>query len=407
MDIPNESSCNVSMSVELRTLETAIADFDREADDDFVDPRRLSAAIDRLQGKLCRVVAAARTRGDHLLAGQSACTWVASQCQMSKTAAADRLCVGEQLNNLPEIGRALSSGEIGYQAAAVICHLSEQVGEKREYIDQAAWIGYAQRFSLKDLRYLTYEARVRWDCEGFEHQTEEDNELRSLDLSETTGGMYRLDAWLDPVGGAALKAAIESLSNPLGADDTRTAKQRRADALVEMAQHAMDEGRLPRRNGARPHISVNTTLEGLKGELGGVASQLGSGLPISSKTVQRLACDGTLHRVIKAGSVVVDVGRATRTVSASQWRALKARHRTCAAPECDRPINMTSPHHIEFWARGGKSDLPNLLPLCYHHHRLVHEGGWQVIRAGQGVKFIPPERVIPRRARGPGMRWAA
>ena len=51
--------------------------------------------------------------------------------------------------------------------------------------------------------------------------------------------------------------------------------------------------------------------------------------------------------------------------------------------------------------------LPNLLPLCHHHHRLVHEGGWQVIRAGDGVQFIPPERVIPRRVRGPGMRWAA
>src|SRR5437016_3051669 len=159
MDIPNESSYNVSMSAELRMLETAIADFDREADDDFVDTRRLSAAIDRLQGKLCRVVAAARTRGDHLL-----------------------------------------------------------VGQKRQYIDQDHWISYAERFSLKDLRYLTYEARVRWDCEGFERQTEEDFELRSLDLSETTGGMYRLDAWLDPVGGAALKAAIESLSNPLGTE---------------------------------------------------------------------------------------------------------------------------------------------------------------------------------------------
>ena len=276
----------------------------------------------------------------------------------------------------------------------MICHLSDQVGEKRQYIDQEHWIGYAQRFSLKDLRYLTYEARVRWDCNGFEHQTEEDYELRSLDISETIGGMYRLDAWLDPVGGAALKAAIESLSNPLGAADHRTAKQRRADALVEMAQQAMDEGRLPRRNGARPHISVNTTIEGLKGELGEAASTLGSGMPISSKTVQRLACDSTLHRVIKADSVVVDVGRATRTVSASQWRALKARHRTCAAPECDRPINMTSPHHIEFWARGGRSDLPNLLPLCYHHHRLVHEAGWQVIRAGEGVKFIAPDRPI-------------
>ena len=128
MDIPNESSYNVSMSAELRTLETAIADFDREADDGFVDTRRLSAAIDRLQGKLCRVVAAARKRGDHLLAGQSACSWVAAQCQMSKTTAADRLCVGEQLRNLPGIAEALSAGQIGYQATAVICHLSEQVG---------------------------------------------------------------------------------------------------------------------------------------------------------------------------------------------------------------------------------------------------------------------------------------
>src|SRR3989475_4620334 len=117
------------MSVELENLESAIADFDREADDDFVDPRRLSAAIDRLQGKLCRVVAAARKRGDHLLAGQSACTWVAAQCQMSKTTAADRLCVGEQLRHLPGIVEALSAGQIGYQAAAGICRPRGQVGE--------------------------------------------------------------------------------------------------------------------------------------------------------------------------------------------------------------------------------------------------------------------------------------
>src|SRR5256885_167265 len=220
--MPNLSSYNSGMSAELRTLESAIADFDREADDDFVDPRRLSAAIDRLQGKLCLVLGAARKRGDHLLAGQSACTWVAVQCQMSKTTAADRLCVGEQLGNLPRIAEALSSGQIGYQAAAVICHLSEQVGEKRQYIDQEHWIVYAQRFSLKDLRYLTYEARVRWDCEGFEHQTEEDYELRSLDISETTGGMYRLDAWLHPAGRAAPQASLQAPANPLGPALPRT-----------------------------------------------------------------------------------------------------------------------------------------------------------------------------------------
>jgi hypothetical protein len=130
-------------------------------------------------------------------------------------------------------------------------------------------------------------------------------------------------------------------------------------------------------------------------------------MPISSKTVQRLACDGTLSRVLKADSVVVDVGRATRSVSSAQWRALKARHRTCAFPGCDRPVNWTNPHHIEFWARGGPNNLPNLLPLCHYHHRLVHEGGWQVVRAGESFKFIPPDHVLSRRVRGPGIRWAA
>src|SRR5438093_8225941 len=244
------------MSLELQALEDAARDFEREADLDFVDPRRLSAVIDRLQGALCTVVSRARKHGDHLLAGQSACSWVASQCQMSKTTAADRLCVGDQLSNLPRIAEALGSGQIGYQAAAVICHLSEQVGEKRQYIDQEHWIAYAQKFSLKDLRYLSYEARVRWDCEGFERQSEEDYELRSLDISETTGGMYRLDAWLDPVGGAALKAAIESLSNPLGAADHRTAKQRRADALVEAMHHAMGAGTLPRGRARRAGLAA-------------------------------------------------------------------------------------------------------------------------------------------------------
>jgi hypothetical protein len=59
------------MSVELRALEAAARDFDRQADDDCVDPKLLAAVVDRLQGKLCRVVAAATKRGDHMHAGKS------------------------------------------------------------------------------------------------------------------------------------------------------------------------------------------------------------------------------------------------------------------------------------------------------------------------------------------------
>src|SRR4029077_6212936 len=101
---------------DIERLEAAVADFDLLADDDFVDPRRLSVAIDRLQAKLCRVVHRAQKRGDHLLTGQSPCSFVASTCQLSRTSASDRLCVGEQLESLPRVASALRSGEIGYHA---------------------------------------------------------------------------------------------------------------------------------------------------------------------------------------------------------------------------------------------------------------------------------------------------
>src|SRR5256886_3989940 len=320
---------------ELERLKSAAHDFERDADNDFIDPKCLAAVIDLLQGKLCRVPDQARNRGDHLLAGQTACAWVSVTCLMSRAAAADRPCLGEQVDHLPRIAVALRSGQIGYQAPAVICHLSEQVGEKRESIDQEHWIDCARRFSIKDLRYLTYKAREVWDAEGFEKDNEEDYERRYLHLSEL-GRMYKLDALLDPQGAAALRAAIDSLNQPLGEDDVRSPKQRRADALAETVHQALDQGTLPRRHGIRPHINVNTSIEALKGELGTAftsplagevgaqrrvgGSELDNGMPVSSKTVQRLACDGTLCRVLKADSVAIDVGRATRAGSPAQRR---------------------------------------------------------------------------------------
>jgi hypothetical protein len=104
---------------------------------------------------------------------------------------------------------------------------------------------------------------------------------------------------------------------------------------------------------------------------------------------------------------VIDVGRATRAVSPPQKRALRTRDKHCQFPGCDRPVSWTSPHHVEFWSRGGPTKLSNLVSLCYFHHRCVHEGGWQVVKAAQGFKFIPPERVVMRRARGSPVRWAA
>jgi hypothetical protein len=380
-----------------------------------VDPRELSELIDRLQAVLCRVVRDGVRRGDHLLEGKTANAWVRSTCRLTSSSAADRLCVGEQLEQMPRVAQAVRSGEIGYQAASVICHFRDRLGEDlRPNIDEDWWVEQARDSSIKNLRWLEEHTRYVVDPDSFDRQVEEDWEKRFLSISES-GGMFHLTGVLDREGGSALETAIESLSKRLGDDDGRTPKQRRADALTEIVHHAMDKGTLPRRHGVRPHISVHTTPEALEGRLGAPLSELGNGvfLPGSPRcgcagqAAQRLACDGTLHRVLKAGSLVIDVGRAHRTAQPAHWRGLKARHKTCAAPGCDRPLSWTQAHHVEFWEHGGHTNLHKMLPLCFHHHRLVHEGGWQVVLVGDRLEFIPPEAPVVSRRRWGERRWAA
>src|SRR5260370_25727847 len=106
-----------------------------------------------------------------------------------------------------------------------------------------------------------------------------------------------------------------------------------------------------------------------------------------------------MSRVLLADSMVIDGGKATRTGSAPRMGALRVRDKGCRVHGCDRPVNWSNPHHIIYRSRGGSDKLENLVLLCYYHHRQVHEGGWQVIKVGREFQFLPPERVVMRRAR--------
>ncbi|TME69540.1 MAG: DUF222 domain-containing protein, partial [Chloroflexi bacterium] len=178
---------------EMDRLELAARDFEREADDDLVDAGRLAGVIDRLQAKLCRVVDRGRRRGDYQVAGLSPASWVARTCGMSRTAAADRLCVGRQLENLPEVSRALAAGEIGYQSASVICHLREQLGDRWDPANEAETVGYARRFSVEHFRLLCRHARHAADPDGFDKDSEDDFERRWLKVSPMLDGMHAVD----------------------------------------------------------------------------------------------------------------------------------------------------------------------------------------------------------------------
>ena len=55
------------------------------------------------------------------------------------------------------------------------------------------------------------------------------------------------------------------------------------------------------------------------------------------------------------------------------------------------------PEGPSHWADGGETKMDNLVLLCRHHHRLVHEGGYGVRTTDRGIpKFTDPTgRTIP------------
>jgi hypothetical protein len=391
----------------LSKLQAAVREF-QTRDERRVDIKGLREAIDALEGEFAVEARELQASGDHLVGGNiTAGAWIGRICGMSKNSAADRLCVGEQLESLPRIAAALSSGEISYQSTSVLCHLRKQLGDRRDLFDEDDMLEHAHRYSIANLIKL---CRIAWHVvnpDGFFNEAEADFSRRRLHISMMADGMHAIDGVLDPVCGAAVRTALAALARPQGLEDERTRAQRMADALGEVVEHAMDEGKLPRRNGARPHVTVTTTLEGLKNEVGAAPADVELSLPISTRTLERITCDCTISRVLLADSMVIDVGRATRVVSGPANRALRARDRGCRFPGCDRPANWTQAHHLVAWSKGGKTDVAGLVLLCHFHHRLVHEGGWRAVKIVAELRFIPPDHHFLQRARGPGVRWAA
>ena len=61
--------------------------------------------------------------------------------------------------------------------------------------------------------------------------------------------------------------------------------------------------------------------------------------------------------------------------------------------------------HVKHWANGGETSLDNLVLVCPTHHRLVHEGGFDVRRLDDGAfRFTNPHGLTIRPPRGQGGR---
>ena len=233
---------------------------------------------------------------------------------------------------------------------------------------------------------------VRMEAEGIEGQGED---------TDVDGA---------PHGDASAEASVRALSQRVAYHETRG--QRRADALVRMAEHVLahaaqadSQGEdLADPGGARVELRLHVDVSALAlhsaphptpGAEDGDRAQTPRAVcelegphnrrtPVPIETARRLSCDAARVTILEGppppGELrgePLAVGRRTRTLPPAIQRALHARDGRCRFPSCTQVAYLHG-HHIQHWAEGGETALDNLIQLCRFHHRLVHEEQFQV-----------------------------
>lgn len=347
---------------------------------------RKRKAIDLMELSFAEDAAAFAATDDYDELGYiSPIDWIRFNCHMTNGAAADRVAVGKTMSRLPRSIEAVSHGEIGLAHVTVMARTAQALKDR---FDERPLIEYAREHTPGKFHFYCQHARHAADAEGYAEDEADQAQNRRLSLSTWIDGTMVLSGVLDAFGGAALRSALEPLAHRSGEHDHRDRGQRLADALVELASGGPE----------RAAIQVTSSVETLLGLAGAPAADMEFSLPISSKIVERLACDSNITRVLlDSESAVIDVGRAKRVVSGPARRALNARDGCCRWPGCDRPPSLSAAHHVVHWIHGGSTDLDNLILLCHRHHWMVHEGKWQLVRADDGRMLAIPPAVRFRR----------
>jgi hypothetical protein len=278
--------------------------------------------------------------------------------------------------------------------------------------------------SLERLAARARDLRNELDLAGVADREQKLRDRRQLHLIPQADGMTRLAGLLDPESAAIVTAAYDAATSPRRGgprfidveaqereqrllDDDRTTEQIALDAFVELIRIGTraDTGAVV---GVRkPGVTVHVTAEDLQAGLG-LGHIAGQGSAVSLATVERLGCElGIITVLLDASGQALDVGRNERLFTYRQRIALEARDGGCRFPGCDRPASWTEAHHIRLWSHGGATDVRDGILLCRHHHMLVHNNGWQVIRRGSDYLVVPPpsidpeQRPIPAPSRSP------
>lgn len=374
--------------------------------------------IEREIGELAAHIAAASCRWLGLVAefdrrnaheawGFHSCgAWIAWRCSIDPRSAREHVRISRALEELPLVREKFGCGELSYSKVRAITRIATPETED-ELVEMARFVtaaqldrlvrGFRRAVSLGSAeaahrdRFLSWE----WDEDGslcFRGRLAPEDGALFLKAIEAGCDAIREREEADSAASQGGSAEPEP-----GFMAQRPAPVNGADALMEVAERSLGGSSSPRPAAERHQVIVHADIEALAGEGEQAGCGLKEGPPICAESARRLACDSSLVSILHGPQGALDVGRKTRAVPPSMRRALDDRDEgRCRFPGCENH-HWVDAHHIVHWARGGETKLDNLVLLCGHHHRLVHEGGFGVARKADGALVFrrPDGMVVP------------
>ncbi len=295
--------------------------------------RELERAESRHTAARARYLAAFAAQGQYEADGQGTVrAWLKWQTQVTSGAAGGAVGWARRLAAHPVIDHALAAGELSASWARHLCTWTDRLPpEIRDSADQILREAAAEGMALRDLGDLAEEIyrRTRPPVPSGDGDDEDGAfEDRYLRVGVTFGGAGHTEGALTPGCAHALTTVLEALGKKAGPEDTRTAGQRRHDALEEACRRLIGGGMVPARAGQPTHLTVHMTLNQLRGlpaaseaEATWAAAQAATRPGwLTGPAADAAACDATITPVVTGHLDPVALDLLTRLFQASHHR---------------------------------------------------------------------------------------
>jgi len=353
-------------------------------------------------------------------AGICSCAhWLNWKCGIGMNAAREKVRVAHALGELKKIDESFAKGELSYSKVRAMTRVATPDNE--DYLLMIAHHGTAYHVETLVRKYRR--AKKLQDLAEANKQHDE----RTLQVFYEHDGSITVQVRLPAEKGALVLKAIEQAMEQEEQTDADVSAEtadgevyqdvsaetenrhipydhRRADALTSIAENYLTNGPKPSSSADRYQVVLHVSAETLTDDEGDV-SHIEDGQRVSAETSRRICCDAGVSVLSKdEEGNTLNIGRKTRIIPPAMRRALKARDENCCFPGCTHKHYIDG-HHIKHWCEGGETSLDNLVQLCRHHHRLVHEGGFSCTKNREGkLEFRNPEgMLIARTGRFPAL----